>query len=67
MMCYGLCQYNFSVLHNTSYNMLLYGYNFNPIKNTQLRHMTVHYFSRIVQPEAVLDVQYVFFFALYIM
>ena len=67
MMCYGLCQYNFSVLHNTSYNMLLYGYNFNPIKNTQLRHMTVHYFSRIVQPEAVLDVQYGFFFVLYIM
>ena len=32
---------------------LLYGYNFNPIKNTHLRHVTVHYFSRIVQPEAV--------------
>jgi hypothetical protein len=24
-----------------------------PIKNTHLRHVTVHYFSRIVQPEAV--------------
>jgi hypothetical protein len=26
---------------------------FNQIKNTHLRHVTVHYFSRIVQPEAV--------------
>jgi hypothetical protein len=34
---------------------LLYSYNFNPIKNTHLRHVTVHYFSRIVQPEAVVD------------
>ena len=32
---------------------LLYSYNFNPIKNTHLRHVTVHYFTRIVQPEAV--------------
>ena len=32
---------------------LLYSYNFNPIKNTHLRHVTVHYFFRIVQPEAV--------------
>ena len=32
---------------------LLYSYNFNPIKNTHLRHVTVHYFSCIVQPEAV--------------
>jgi hypothetical protein len=40
---------------NTSlgYYTLLYSYNFNPIKNTHLRHVTVHYFSRIVQPEAV--------------
>jgi hypothetical protein len=33
--------------------LLLYSYNFNPIKNTHLRHVTVHYFSCIVQPEAV--------------
>ena len=35
------------------YYTLLYSYNLNPIKNTHLRHVTVHYFSRIVQPEAV--------------
>jgi hypothetical protein len=34
------------------YYTLLYSYNFNPIKNTHLRHVTVNYFSRIVQPEA---------------
>ena len=28
-----------------SYCLLLYSYNFNPIKNTHLRHVTVHYFS----------------------
>jgi hypothetical protein len=33
--------------------LLVYNYNFNPIKNTHLRHVIVHYFSRIVQPEAV--------------
>ena len=33
--------------------LLLYSYNFNPIKNTYLRHMIVLYFSRIVQPKAV--------------
>jgi hypothetical protein len=27
------------------YSYLLYSYNFNPIKNTHLRHVTVHYFS----------------------
>ena len=27
------------------YFLLLYSYNFNPIKNTHLRHVTVHYFS----------------------
>jgi hypothetical protein len=27
------------------YHILLYSYNFNPIKNTHLRHVTVHYFS----------------------
>ena len=36
-----------------NYYLLLYSYNFNPIKNTHLRHVTVHYFSRILQPEAV--------------
>ena len=35
------------------YYTLLYSYNFNPIKNIHLRHVTAHYFSRIVQPEAV--------------
>ena len=35
------------------YYTLLYSYNFNPIENTHLRHVTVHYFSRIVQPEAI--------------
>ena len=34
-------------------HQLLYSYNFNPIKNIHLRHVTVHYFSRIVQPEAI--------------
>ena len=44
-----------SILYITLYNnlLLLYSYNFNPIKNTHLRHVTVDYFSRIVQPEAV--------------
>jgi len=31
------------------YIQLSYSCNFNPIKNTHLRHVTVHYFSRIVQ------------------
>jgi hypothetical protein len=35
------------------YYTLLYSYNFNPINNTHLRHVTVHYVSRIVQPKAV--------------
>ena len=33
--------------------VLLYSYKFNPIKSTHLRHVTVHYFSRIAQPESV--------------
>jgi hypothetical protein len=41
------------LLHSFKYRLLLYSYNFNPIKNTHLRHVTVHYFSRIVQHEAV--------------
>ena len=51
---------------------LLYSYNFNPIKNTHLRHVTVHYFPllynrkpyffRIGRPD-----KSVFFFVLYIM
>jgi hypothetical protein len=63
---YRLVQY-ISILYITLYNnlLLLYSYNLNPIKNTHLRHVTVHYFSRIVQTEAVFfpypDVQYVFF------
>jgi hypothetical protein len=51
-------------------NRLLYSYNFNPVKNTHLRHVTVHYFSRIVQPEAVCFPYWTsntfFFFVLYI-
>ena len=35
-----------------NYKSSLYNYNFNPIKNMHLRHVIVHYFSRIVQPEA---------------
>ena len=63
---YRLVHY-ISILYITLYNnlLLLYSYNLNPIKNTHLRHVTVHYFSRIVQTEAVFfpypDVQYVFF------
>ena len=51
---YRLVQY-LSILYITLYNnlLLLYSYNFNPIKNTHLRHVIVHYLSRIVQPEAV--------------
>ena len=41
-------------------------YNCNPIKKAHLRHVTVHYFSRILQPEAVFFpywiIQYGFFF-----
>ena len=51
------------------YYTLLYSYNFNPVKNTHLRHVTVHYFSRIVQPETVFFPYWIsntFFFALYI-
>jgi hypothetical protein len=35
------------------YYTLLYSYYFNPIESTHLRHVTVHYFSRIAQPESV--------------
>ena len=40
-------------MRKNNVRFLLYSYNFNPIKNTHLRHVTVHYFSRIVQPEAI--------------
>ena len=41
------------IVHIRCYNLyLLYIYNFIAIENTHLRHVTVHYFSRIVQPEA---------------
>jgi hypothetical protein len=60
------------IIYNVRYTniQLLYSYNFNPIKNTHLRHVTVHYFSRIVQPEAVFFPYWTsktFFFVLYIM
>ena len=52
------------------YNNLLslFNYNFNPIKNTHLRHATVHEFSRIVQPAgscifSVLDVPISLYFS----
>jgi hypothetical protein len=50
-----LCQIrrHIRILIIIGYYTLLYSYNFNPIKNTHLRHVTVHYFSRVVQPEAV--------------
>jgi hypothetical protein len=50
-----LCQIrgHVRILIIIGYYTLLYSYNFNPIKNTHLRHVTVHYFSRIQQPEAV--------------
>jgi hypothetical protein len=43
---YWLVQY-LSILYIPLYNnlLLLYSYYFNPIKNTHLRHVTVHYFS----------------------
>jgi hypothetical protein len=51
---YRLVQYLY-ILYITLYNnlLLLYSYNLNPIKNIHLRHVTVHYVSRIVQPEAI--------------
>jgi hypothetical protein len=54
LLCY-LCQIrrHVRILIIIGYYTLLYSYNFNPIKNTHLRHVTVHYFPRIVQPEAV--------------
>ena len=42
-----------NTLRDVNMIFLLYSYNFNPIKNTHLRHVTVHYFPRIVQPETV--------------
>ena len=45
---------------NIRQDVLLYSYSFNPIKNTHLRHVTVHYFSRIVQPEAVFFLYWTF-------
>jgi hypothetical protein len=43
---YRLVQY-ISILYIPLYNnlLLLYSNNFHPIKNTHLRHVTVHYFS----------------------
>jgi hypothetical protein len=32
-------------IRKNNVRFLLYSYNFNPIKNTHLRHVTVHYFS----------------------
>ena len=54
-MLFYLCQIrsHVRILIIIGYYTLLYSYNFIPIKNTHLRHVTVHYFSRIVQPEAV--------------
>jgi hypothetical protein len=40
---YGFIDYCIS--SSDQYNSLLYSYNFNPIKNTHLRHVTVHYSS----------------------
>jgi hypothetical protein len=45
--------FTYSFHYIFKYYQLSYSYNVNPIKNTHLRHVTVHYFSRIVQPEAV--------------
>ena len=54
-MLFYLCQIRIHVriIIIIGYYTLLYSYNFNPIKNTHLRHVTVYYVSRIVQPEAV--------------
>jgi hypothetical protein len=50
---YRFITYSCNTIDIINYPLLLYSYNFNPIKNTHLRYVTVHYFSRIVQPEAV--------------
>ena len=54
-MLFYLCQIRIHVriIIIIGYYTLLYSYDFNPIKNTHLRHVTVYYVSRIVQPEAV--------------
>jgi hypothetical protein len=35
------------------YNVLSYSYNFNPVKNIHLWHVTIHYLSCIVQSEVI--------------
>jgi hypothetical protein len=64
-------KYNVFLLSDWKNNsLLLYSYNFNPIKNIHLRHVTVHYFSRCVHREPYffgIWCQIRLFFVLYIM
>ena len=38
------------------YKILLYNYDFHPIKNTHLRHVTVHYFSVLYNQKRIFSV-----------